>query len=552
MDTSNINMKSTLLVLLTLTSCGDSIAEDVEDSVAEDGEDVGDSVAEDAEDVGDSFVEDIEDIEDIEDLEFGMDTDERAAIAFSLYKVRRCNNLLCIGSSLTRGDFSYWETYGVSNANQKDTYIGTLLEPARANTRRLVIVLAGQNGIADTIGSGVGDDVVGSQHNWHEGWPNDRASEGHTINDNSIAEQLYDQFDQTGNTFMAVSWAHAMNWNAIQSQKTAIEDAFYYWLLSKADANNIDEVLIIGFSRGGCFALRLAERFNRNLTSADVAVMSVDAVCNEGEFNTTSVKLSNPNNGAYQAVTTDFRSNFSREGHHLYVHNVVSGHKNFVLSNIVGLSHDNASTDPYDWDGWYHQDWVNQQHTSVDNAASWNDGGITFYNDAQLWFADSCNNPCPHGGWFDGVHCTIGTAPIGTTAFIWGSGFYHTPLAGNNCPIAGSWYDSANCYVAPAVAADDPFIYHNGWYYSTEWTPCWTQWYDRDNPSGSGDYEDRASQVGVCANPVEVECETTSGLDAASTGEVITCTPSGGLVCVNSNQPDGVCNYDYRVRFGCP
>lgn len=80
----------------------------------------------------------------------------------------------------------------------------------------------------------------------------------------------------------------------------------------------------------------------------------------------------------------------------------------------------------------------------------------------------------------------------------------------------------------------------------------WTQWYDRDNPGGVGDYEDRVSQIpAVCANPSAVECTTTGGVDWTQTGEVVTCTPSAGCYCVNANQPDGHCQ-DYIVRFCCP
>lgn len=80
----------------------------------------------------------------------------------------------------------------------------------------------------------------------------------------------------------------------------------------------------------------------------------------------------------------------------------------------------------------------------------------------------------------------------------------------------------------------------------------WTQWYDRDNPSGNGDYENRSLQAGVCASPSGVECRTVSGLALWQTGEVVTCSANAGLICVNANQPDGDCDYDYKVRFLCP
>ena len=80
---------------------------------------------------------------------------------------------------------------------------------------------------------------------------------------------------------------------------------------------------------------------------------------------------------------------------------------------------------------------------------------------------------------------------------------------------------------------------------------CWTRWFDRDNPSGSGDWELRSLQPFSCGKVTAVECQTTSGANAYSTGEVITCNSSSGFLCLNSNQPDGSCDYDYRVRFYC-
>jgi hypothetical protein len=87
-------------------------------------------------------------------------------------------------------------------------------------------------------------------------------------------------------------------------------------------------------------------------------------------------------------------------------------------------------------------------------------------------------------------------------------------------------------------------------------TGGWTQWFDRDNPGGSGDYEllnnIRSVYPDVCENPMAVECRTTwTNEDFSKTGEVVTCSKESGFSCVNANQPDGICNYDYEVRFYC-
>jgi hypothetical protein len=83
----------------------------------------------------------------------------------------------------------------------------------------------------------------------------------------------------------------------------------------------------------------------------------------------------------------------------------------------------------------------------------------------------------------------------------------------------------------------------------------WTQWFDRDDPSGSGDYEllsnIRSAYPDVCENPAGVECRATlTKADSSKTGEVVTCSKESGFSCVNANQPDGICR-DYEVRFYC-
>ena len=83
----------------------------------------------------------------------------------------------------------------------------------------------------------------------------------------------------------------------------------------------------------------------------------------------------------------------------------------------------------------------------------------------------------------------------------------------------------------------------------------WTQWYDRDDPTYTGDYETLAEiskQSGFyCYNPVAIECLTLSGISANLTGEKVVCDPKIGFQCINADQPDKICNYDYKVRFGC-
>lgn len=84
-------------------------------------------------------------------------------------------------------------------------------------------------------------------------------------------------------------------------------------------------------------------------------------------------------------------------------------------------------------------------------------------------------------------------------------------------------------------------------------TDPWTRWRDRDDPSGSGDWENKSLQTGVCANPTGFEARRVSdGRRASSSSEVFyRFSAADGLVCRNADQPDNRC-LDYKVRFLCP
>ncbi|XP_068578556.1 cartilage intermediate layer protein 1-like [Cebidichthys violaceus] len=86
---------------------------------------------------------------------------------------------------------------------------------------------------------------------------------------------------------------------------------------------------------------------------------------------------------------------------------------------------------------------------------------------------------------------------------------------------------------------------------------CWTGWFDRDNPSGTGDWEllsnlrtDYPGQI--CKRPWRIEAVTTdTNTPATQTGDVIHIYNSNqGFVCRNTDQKSGMCR-DYKVRFVC-
>uniref|UniRef100_A0A3Q2YXZ4 WxxW domain-containing protein n=1 Tax=Hippocampus comes TaxID=109280 RepID=A0A3Q2YXZ4_HIPCM len=74
---------------------------------------------------------------------------------------------------------------------------------------------------------------------------------------------------------------------------------------------------------------------------------------------------------------------------------------------------------------------------------------------------------------------------------------------------------------------------------------CWTAWFDRDNPSGHGDFETllelhKENPSKICDHPIQIEVKTTSGASVGSTHNVIH---------ANRDQPpNGLCA-DYKSSF---
>ncbi|NJO14494.1 MAG: hypothetical protein HC877_01725 [Thioploca sp.] len=83
----------------------------------------------------------------------------------------------------------------------------------------------------------------------------------------------------------------------------------------------------------------------------------------------------------------------------------------------------------------------------------------------------------------------------------------------------------------------------------------WTGWFDRDNPSGTGDWEDLGDLGDVCFGEdiVDVQARRISDqLPAENTGQVfLFYNTTNGFVCRNVDQVNNEQCFDYEVRFKC-
>jgi len=73
---------------------------------------------------------------------------------------------------------------------------------------------------------------------------------------------------------------------------------------------------------------------------------------------------------------------------------------------------------------------------------------------------------CPYGGYYDGAHCKVGTAPNGTSAEIQNGWYAYTSNTSTStkCPT-GTFLKSGACGVSEIPEETSSFVYNNAWYY---------------------------------------------------------------------------------------
>lgn len=65
----------------------------------------------------------------------------------------------------------------------------------------------------------------------------------------------------------------------------------------------------------------------------------------------------------------------------------------------------------------------------------------------------------------------------------------------------------------------------------------WTDWVNRDRPGGTGDWQHVPTlyEEGLipCPNPIGIVCETTDGIPASNTQDILTVSSEKGCICIN-------------------
>lgn len=278
-------------------------------------------------------------------------------------KIRYCRTIWPICNDKLQGDYHWWESSGVPDQIQKNTYISRYNEPAASRVEHVVLIASGQR-------SG---DLSWNRLTGQESTRAFRKQESHRdlrVSEQSLAFRLFrDGVYDTGNTFAALAFDARFNWGFSKNNKNDIVNAYFNWLKSKFRAGNLRSVYLAGHSRGGALVMRLAQKFQQQFPQAVVIVHPFDAVPNkkEGELGAYSSSINNPeagyprntdlfDNKGNWAWKSDMRS-FYPDKRNLAVFNMAIGGKIFGLAQEVrAVTHQSASAEITDL-GWYAQRW---------------------------------------------------------------------------------------------------------------------------------------------------------------------------------------------------
>ncbi|VUD67408.1 hypothetical protein TDB9533_03778 [Thalassocella blandensis] len=278
-------------------------------------------------------------------------------------KIAYCRTAWPICNDKLMEEYHWWEDNGVPDQAQKRTYIGRYNEPAKADTRNLVLIASGQRW--DTGN----DNLLTGQPDWSP-YSDDEATEWFSIDPNSIAyrllsEDVYDESD----TFIALAFDARFNWGFSQDNKRDIVNAYFDWLKSKVQLNTLESVYLAGHSRGGALVLRLAQKFQQEMPNVPVIVHTFDPVARstEGELGTYNDYINNPTvDYPRDSNLVEDKGNWSWKTNiinqypnkvNLSIYNLVNGGNiGFPARFTRSLTHESATEENTDL-GWYRQQW---------------------------------------------------------------------------------------------------------------------------------------------------------------------------------------------------
>jgi len=265
---------------------------------------------------------------------------------------------------------SFWEYYNVQNDSRERMWITEVWKPAKSAIKNMVICFAGQQGSQLSW-----DDPASMATGQYFGWrPSKETVNGSiSITEKSVAGRILTdamsynsmrfKFRPDNTLFVLINDA-AFYWGLSSSEKNQMENAYYDYICNVGGHTGcVETVCLIGASRGGALATRLAKRFIASVSpynSATFLLATLDAVAND-ECGTTSSTATNPLNSDYKAYKTNLSSFLGNPStSKLKMYQVIGGAKVVWISDNA-RAFINDGTPTFD----YSKKWVNLEHTQI-------------------------------------------------------------------------------------------------------------------------------------------------------------------------------------------
>ncbi len=316
----------------------------------------------------------------------------------------RCNASL-------QSEYIWWDLEGVPSSIQKNTLLARFNEPPKNNVKHLVLLAAGQQ-FYPFLGDGnQSSNLITGQTRTDEFKKTDK-SRILDVDVNSIAHRLFEERDVDFNnetiedvapynledTFVGLAFDARFNFGFSKDNKDAIVRAYYHWLMSKVDVNNLESIYLAGHSRGGALAFRLAKLFKLHLPHVPVIAHGFDPVANHNQDELGALHDTNQNPLAFETVQVfgvpitvnyhkAYKSNlrdFFPNKYNLSLFNILVGSEiidikpktralslDIATSENTTLDAEEVSLSDSKHDYWYFQRWIDFGNSFLNNSTAW-------------------------------------------------------------------------------------------------------------------------------------------------------------------------------------
>ncbi len=273
-------------------------------------------------------------------------------------------------------DFAFWKNAGGLESCRERIWIGEVWKPRPGRIRNVIFVSAGQQGTRYTwsaeanITTGQSEAWRGAKDARTHTVPIRRLSVAGLIHEDGVSNEGRRYGFKPEDTLFVLVFDAAFYYSLDATNKQIIENGYYDYLLDRMGPlpDNVQTVLMVGSSRGGALACRLAKRFmgdSSPVRHARILVATLDAVANkeQSECGITTGTTTNPLNGsyrAYKAALSDYFGDPTPEW--LSMYQVIGGAKVVPLQPTnVARAFINDGTPTFD----YSFNWVDRGHTDI-------------------------------------------------------------------------------------------------------------------------------------------------------------------------------------------